>query len=100
MTLADQCWVAAAAIRCRECGILSSRQYRKTGPGWGLLSRARISRSVQRRRPVDRRNEQRPQRGRSPDALARMAVTVRLATALPGCALQSIKKIDLPAHMF
>ena len=50
--------------------------------GCGLLSRARISMSVQRRWPVYRRNE-RSQRGRSTDALARMAVTARLATALP-----------------
>ena len=56
--------------------------------GWGLLSHARISMSIQRRWPVDRRNE-RPQRGRSPDAPARVAVTARLATALPGYALRT-----------
>jgi hypothetical protein len=42
--------------------------------GRGLFSRARISMSLQRRRPVDRRKEW-PERRRSPDALARMAVT-------------------------
>ena len=35
-----------------------------------------------RRWPVDRRNE-RPERGRSPDALARMAVTAKLGKAGP-----------------
>ena len=56
------------------------------------FTRSNFHVGIAARRPVDRRNE-RPERGRSPDALARMAVTARLGKARPGRALRTPGRI-------